>query len=428
MNKQNENKPGYKKTKVGWIPEEWEYKKIVEIAETYSGTTPSRRNQKEYFENGSHNWVKTMDLNNSSIISTIEQITDKALSDTTCRLFPINTVFVAMYGGFKQIGRTGILRVPAACNQALTAILPSEQFLSVFLILWLNFRVRYWRAIAASSRKDPNITRADVDLFPIPIPPFPEQKKIAEILSAWDRTIEQMGKLINAKTKLKKALMQQLLTGKWRFKEFVKTSKKQTTRYGLIPADWDYPKVGKVAEEVSNRNTNNSKITVLSCTKYDGLVESLKYFSRQVFSKDTSTYKVVKRGQFAYATNHIEEGSIGMLDILDEGLVSPMYTVFQTGDRVYTPFLYKVFKTELYRHIFEVNTSASVNRRGSLRWHGFALIHVPLPSFDEQQKISDCINAIDREIKLLKKKVLTLKNQKKGMMQKLLTGEIRVRI
>lgn len=157
-------------------------------------------------------------------------------------------------------------------------------------------------------------------------------------------------------------------------------------------------------------------------------MESLKYFGRQIFSKDTSAYKVVKRGQFAYATNHIEEGSIGMIDLLNEGLVSPMYTVFQTGDKVHALFLYKVFKTELYRHIFEVNTSASVNRRGSLRWHRFALIHIPLPSFDEEKKISECIDSINKEIKLLEKKVQSLKEQKKGLMQKLLTGNIRVKV
>ena len=108
-------------------------------------------------------------------------------------------------------------------------------------------------------------------------------------------------------------------------------------------------------------------------------------------------------------------------------LISPMYTVFQTGDRVYAPFLYKLFKTELYRHIFEVNTSASVNRRGSLRWHRFSLIHVPLPLFDEQKKISDAIDSSDNEIKLLEKQVNTLQQQKKGLTQKLLTGNIRVK-
>lgn len=258
-------------------------------------------------------------------------------------------------------------------------------------------------------------------------PPLPEQEKIATIFAAWDKAIEKTTTLIDSKTRHKKALMQRLLTGKLRFKEFVKSNRKTKTHYGAIPADWKYPKVEEIAEEVSDRNEKGRDIPVLSCTKYDGLVDSLKYFGKRIFSKDTSAYKIVRRGQFAYATNHIEEGSIGLLNFLEEGLVSPMYTVFKTDRNVYAPFLYKAFKTELYRHIFETNTSGSIDRRGSLRWKQFNQIHVPLPTIEEQKKISVCIDACDKEIKVLQRLADTLKTQKKGLMQKLLTGEIRVK-
>ena len=152
----------------------------------------------------------------------------------------------------------------------------------------------------------------------------------------------------------------------------------------------------------------------------------MEYFGRQIYSDDTSTYKIVKRGQFAYATNHIEEGSIGYQDLYNEALISPMYTVFETNKQVDDAFLYRVLKTELYRHIFEVNTSASVNRRGSLRWSGFSKIHVPLPSLDEQQAIAAVLQTADEEIGLLERKLAALRQQKQGLMQRLLTGEVRV--
>ena len=110
----------------------------------------------------------------------------------------------------------------------------------------------------------------------------------------------------------------------------------------------------------------------------------MSYFGKRVFSADTSGYKVVRRGQFAYATNHIEEGSIGLLEDADAGLVSPMYTVFEAEpNRVHARFLFALFKTEFYRHIFEINTNASVNRRGSLRWSQFKTIRVALPTIEE---------------------------------------------
>jgi type I restriction enzyme S subunit len=263
----------------------------------------------------------------------------------------------------------------------------------------------------------------------VPVPPIQEQGKISSILSIWDCSEEHLKKLITAKKNLKKALMQQILTGKKRFKEFVKSKETQDTRFGLIPADWGYPQVKEIADEVSARNDNGNDKTVLSCSKYDGLVESLKYFGKKVFSDDTSNYKVVRRNQFAYPANHIEEGSIGMLDFLDEGIVSPIYTVFEVdAKKAYSPFLYKLFKTELYRHIFAVNTNASVNRRGSMRWKQFALIHVPLPPLDEQKKISDCIDSCGDETKLLERKLEALQTQKRGLMQKLLTGKVRVKV
>ena len=202
----------------------------------------------------------------------------------------------------------------------------------------------------------------------IPVPPLNTQNIISKIISTWDKAIGQTEHLIKAKEKQKKALIQQLLTGKRRFKEFIKSEKYSKSKFFEYPDDWLYCNVGSVATEVSERNNTGKDIPVLSCTKYDGLVDSLEYFGKRVFSNDTSNYKVVHRGQFAYATNHIEEGSIGLLEFHKKGLVSPMYTVFKTDDRVYVPFLYKVFKTELYRHIFAVNTNASVNRRGSLRY------------------------------------------------------------
>jgi type I restriction enzyme S subunit len=154
----------------------------------------------------------------------------------------------------------------------------------------------------------------------------------------------------------------------------------------------------------------------------------MEYFGKQIFSKDLSTYKVVHRGQFAYATNHIEEGSIGYQDLHDAAVISPMYTVFEAGKKIDDRFLFLLLKTELYRHIFEVNTSASVDRRGSLRWPDFSRIHIPLPSLEEQRAIVKVIEVADRELDRLKAKADALRQQKKGLMQQLLTGKKRVRV
>jgi len=103
-----------------------------------------------------------------------------------------------------------------------------------------------------------------------------------------------------------------------------------------------------------------------------------------------------------------------------------MYTVFRTGKKVVDSYLYKLLKTEMYRQVFEIWTNASVNRRGSLRWKDFSKIEVPLPSPSEQQEIADILDTAKAEIDLLRRERDALAEQKKGLMQLLLTGEVRV--
>lgn len=258
-------------------------------------------------------------------------------------------------------------------------------------------------------------------------PHFNEQQKISSALLEWDAAIEKTARLIAAKQKRNNLLSNRLLFGHARFRQRnIKTTR--ALHWFSAPSDWQVVEIGKVAREVSALNSSDDDLPVLSCTKYDGLVDSLKYFDKQVFSHDTSKYKIVRRGQFAYATNHIEEGSIGYQDHMPAGLVSPIYTVFQADAKMINDgYFYKLLKTEKLRQIFAANTNASVNRRGSLRWKEFARIHVPLPPLDEQRQISAVLDVAKREIAFLEDEIEALKTQKRGLMQKLLTGQWRLK-
>lgn len=274
----------------------------------------------------------------------------------------------------------------------------------------------------------PTLNRNNIHKLRVSFPSLAEQYKIANILSVWDEAISNTERLITTLQDRKIGLMQSLLFGHVRFARFQKSKSKQETKYGEIPIEWEYISIESIAHQISTKNEKGDDLPVLSCTKYDGLVDSLTYFGRQIFSEDTSTYRVVKRGQFAYATNHIEEGSIGYQNLYDRALISPMYTVFETNERIDDGFLYKLLKTELYRHVFETNTSASIDRRGSLRWNMFSQIKIPLPSLKEQKAIAEVIDTCQLEINLTKKKLEALQQQKKGLMQKLLTGQTRVKV
>ena len=183
--------------------------------------------RERYFRNGTFNWVKTLDLNNAEIQKTDERVTACALSETSLRIYPVGTVLVAMYGGFLQIGRTGILRVPAAVNQALLAIELAESMVPEYVLETLNFRVDYWKSVASSSRKDPNISSRDVREFRIAYPDSVEQRAIAAALFNVDALTGALEKLIAKKRAIKQAAMQQLLTGKTRLPGFTGAWKKR---------------------------------------------------------------------------------------------------------------------------------------------------------------------------------------------------------
>lgn len=241
-----------------------------------------------------------------------------------------------------------------------------------------------------------------------------EQKAIAHILGLMDTAINKNNQLIAQKELQKKWLMQNILTGKKRLNGY--------------NGKWKEIHIKDVSKEVSIRNKADNQLTVLSCTKYDGLVPSLEYFGRKIFSDDVSTYKVVPKNHFAYATNHIEEGSIGYQEILKEALISPMYTVFKTDSSINDPFFYKLLKSHKLVYQYQNRMEGSIDRRGGLRWDAFSIIKVQIPSYEEQSAIAKVLQIADKEIKLLKAKTEKLREQKKWLMQVLLTGKKRLKM
>ena len=333
----------------------------------------------------------------------------------------------------KLVGRPAMYQGdPRDCcfQNTLVRFRPNEKVCSAFALYQFQ-RCLYEGTFQKIAKKTTSIAHLGVSRFAnlkLSWPPIPEQQKTACILSTWDKAIETVEKLIKNSKAQKKALSQQLLMGKRRFPRFTKADRYFGTKYGSIPSDWIFPKLGDIAEEVHDRNGGKSDIPVLACSKHGGFVDSLKYFKKKVFSNDTSNYKIVTLGTFGFPSNHIEEGSIGYQNLYEIGLVSPIYTVFKTAPEVHDGYLYKLLKTEHYRQIFAASTNASVDRRGSLRWREFSRIRIPLPPLEEQEAISDAIDQADKELANYLSHLANLVEQKKSLMQQLLTGKRRVKV
>ena len=127
MSKVNENRPGYKNTKVGWIPEEWKVKQLDDIGKWKGGGTPSKLNE-SYWQNGSIPWVSSQDMKSLEIRKTKYSITKQALQESSANLIPLNSVLIVM--------RSGILRhhlpvatnpIPVSINQDIKALIPNNE-------------------------------------------------------------------------------------------------------------------------------------------------------------------------------------------------------------------------------------------------------------------------------------------------------------
>ncbi|WP_223590020.1 restriction endonuclease subunit S [Pseudomonas sp. A-R-19] len=207
----------YKESQLGWIPKDWDAKKVSEIADVKSGSTPSREQENRYFSVVGVPWVKTQDLNEDLIRETDESITVTALRETSCSLLPEGTVLVAMYGGWEQIGRTALLAIAAATNQAVSALtFKSTEASPEFALRALQHGRPRWQRVAASTRKDPNITKTDVLAFDIPWPKPYEQREIARRMRTSLDRLEYEADTLKKLRHQKSALMDDLLTGRVR--------------------------------------------------------------------------------------------------------------------------------------------------------------------------------------------------------------------
>ncbi len=342
-------------------------------------------------------WVKTLDLRNGEISATDECVTDLAVQETSLQVYPPGTVLVAMYGGFNQIGRTGLLRIPACVNQALSAIqVNRNRVVPEYLLAVLNFRVEHWKAVASSSRKDPNITGNDVRAFELPLPSMEEQRSIAAALSDVDALLIKLGQLIAKKRDLKQAVLQQLLSGRNRLHGFVEA--------------WEERPFARVLSRV------NSKRHQIQTSEY----------------LEVGAFPVVDQGQ---------KPVVAYSDRSDKAFKCPSGGVIVFGDHTciikYVDFDFVVGAdgTQLLtakpgvlaRYVAYQLENSGVESTGYNRHFKFlAARSFSLPGFNEQEAIVGVLADMDAEIAALEARRDKTRQLKQGMMQSLLTGRIRL--
>jgi type I restriction enzyme S subunit len=413
--KQSTSQSRRKNTIPNWSPDGWRPCKLKEICDLTSGGTPDRL--EPAYWGGDIPWVTTTEVNYKVIEDTDEKITALGLQKSAARIFPKGTLIMAMYGQGATRGRVAILGKDMAINQACAAIIPLDGTTAPgFLYHLFDFDYFRLRSLSQGSNQ-PNLSTDLIGSITIRVPPFHEQRRITEVLSAWNAAIEQTQMLINTKKRGKTALMQHLLSGKRRLAGF--------------NDPWRERRLGDLLKEESCpiEFDDNSYYDLISIRRgsegifYRGKTPGRAILTKQIYVTHTDDFLISKM--------QIVHGASALVtDEFNGRHISGSYIALRVknASELDVGFLDWISKT---RHFYRLTYVASYGvhiEKMTFNLTLFLKSRFLIPdTIDEQRKIAEVLYTADKEIKALEQKLAALKKQKRGLMQKLLTGEIRVK-
>ncbi|MCG2420088.1 restriction endonuclease subunit S [Aequorivita sp. F47161] len=431
-----EERSGYKNTKLGWIPEKWETPRIDEVFDFLSTNSLSRNQLNYEDEEGVFNIhygdihatykQPILDFDNENRVPKINK--DIVLSVNTDFLKDGDLVIADASEDYEGVGEA--IELKNINGKKVTSGLHTFAFRDKTNKTAEDFRVYIFRNLLvkkalktiATGSKVYGISKGNIQKFRIVLPPLPEQQKIATILSTWDNAIAKQQQLIVAKQKFKKGLMQLLLTGKKRFEGFegdFKTSKLGDifTIQGRV--GWkgykkeDLREEGPIvigAKHVNNQLLNLSDPTYLSIEKYEESPEIMIKINDLLI---------------------VQRGSLGKIALIEEEIgkatINPSMAILRPkNDNISVKYIYYFLCSDFSQNLIMSETGSTGVPMISQKQ--IATFKMTYPSLIEQQKIASVLSAADKEIGLLQSELAQLQGQKRGLMQRLLTGAVRVKI
>jgi len=400
-NKKRKIPEGYKQTAVGIIPEEWDVTTLGNAVKFLDGKRKPLKESDRANMPGQYPYYGA-----SGIIDYVnDYIFDEALillgedgANIVNRSTPL---------AFKVSGKIWV-------NNHAHVLKPSEIFEIGYLVEFLE-SIKYDKYNTGTAQ--PKLNKDICTRIPLPLPPLPEQQKIATILTTWDEAIEKTQKLIDQLKQRNKGLAQQLLTGKKRLKGF--------------SGEWKYHSYEKILKRVKRPVVwNDSELYKLISVRRrsGGIFFRDALYGYQIKVKNLHT---AKAGDFLFSKMQIVHGASALVTPeFDDSKISGSYiSVRATNESVLSmEFLNWYSKLPEFYHQTFVSSYGVHIEKMTFDFDVFLAEKIKLPAVPEQQAIVKVLNQADQELKLYEQKLASFQQQKKGLMQKLLTGEVRVKI
>lgn len=397
-------------------PKGWRIDLLDNIARRGSGHTPDRKIAGYW--NGGIKWVSLADsnkLDRVTVSETEHEISEEGIANSSAVKHPAGAVLVSRDAG---VGKSAVMGDEMAVSQHFITWVCGPELHNFYLYYWLQRAKPHFERIAVGSTIK-TIGLSFFEKLEITFPSLPEQKAIADSLLLWDEAIQTYEALLTTTVERKRGLMQQLVTGKTRFKEF-KHEPWRTARIGSLFEECDrYVKWsdGKAYRFASIRRRSG------------GLFDRGTFYGREV---KTKVLKLLKDGDFVISKRQVVHGAWAMVTKPFDGFgVSDEYDVLVNRDpkTLDMRFFNYLSQTRKLWHMAYLASNGVHIEKLIFDFDDFAKEEVRIPpTVEEQTRIVDVLVSCDREIELLQEQLEALRVQKRGLMQKLMTGEIRVKV
>lgn len=404
------------------LPENWCWTRMQEIAQWGSGGTPSRK-VSEYY-NGDISWVKTGELNDDYIFETEEHITQEAISHSSAKIYPTDTVVIAMYGA--TIGKVGILGIPAATNQACACAIvkPSTDYKYLF----------YY----AQSQKDdfikkgkggaqPNISQEIIKFHQFPLPPLAEQQRIVDriesLFAKLDEAKEKAQAVVDSFETHKAAILHKAFTGeltaKWREEHNISKTTWGEKKWGdflqSIEAGKNWSAEGRPPE---GTEFGVVKVSAVTWGEFDELESKTCVVAEQWNSKTQ-----IHKGDFLFSranTLQLVGNCVIVRNISKRLMLSDKILRFKFDEIAHPRFVLYFTRSRIYREQVEQLASGNQDGMRNISQKNLKLVSFPIPTvveqieiisildraFAKEQQAKEAAEAVLDQIELMKKSIL----------------------
>jgi type I restriction enzyme S subunit len=420
----------FKEVEIGKIPIDWQISEVGELFEVVTGTTPSTKDI-DYWNGGNINWFTPLDLSKLngriSIKESERKITAKALKEYNLTLMPPGSIILSTRA---PVGYVAVLEREGTFNQGCKGLIPKDKenvhslFYSYYL---LSQKQKLENLSGGSTFKE--LSKTMLENFKIPLPPVEEQRAVAGVLGVVDSVIAKTDEVIAKTECLKKGLMQTLLTRGIGHKEF------KETEIGKIPKEWDVKKVSDLFD-VATGTTPSTKqkeywnggtinwITPTDLSKLNGTIY-IKGSERKITERalKETNLTLMPKGSIIVSTR----APVGYVAVLEEP------STFNQGCKGLIPKRQGEIMPEFYCYYLLSKKQMLENLSGGSTFKELSKekllnFSIPLPSFIEQKRIAESILNLDRKIGIERNERVRLERIKRGLMDLLLTGKVRVKV